>query len=619
MDMNKVLAHYNITEEIRFMESFLDECYCHPYNMVEYLSDWYEAKSEFLFKLFGDKVTVDCGEINFKKSYWDIEREMYEDNTLCHNRARLSQLLGELTAATLALPRTEDRWWTSYPSTDNERFADTIQECASFYTIFHNGESIKDKYKAKFMTNGEKDEYIHIHKHQKVAKILSHFYRMVEKVFPKKYTTQIAEARKLTSEVLAQVSMYAGRAKTTGRLHLSIHPFDYITMSQNACGWTSCMALCDEYEDVGDYCAGTVAMMNSNNTIIAYLDAETPYFPCERGEFKDWEWNNKKYRNLIVVDPLIISGIKGYPCANENIDDVIINKVKELAQKNLGLKYEDKIHKGIRRHDAENVPISLCTDKMYNDSEHWDARFMCGDMSNLKILDTTATKNSRDSWKLRYDGIVKCLECGRYLDDSPQPRCGSCRGVYICSHCGDEVYDDYVVWASNGECYCEYCYNENFFACPSCGDRVESEYSAAGEVVNTYVSAILESDNYNERLEKYYDTVNEMKQQKEDGVVRFYYNPSVPDKFTHRHTQQLCANCLEDAIEKGYVVWNDFLAEDTKNPLFSYFFFTNKAFEDEEFLEQIEFDNSFYNWTAIGYEDYVEKVSKMKPVEKPFN
>ena len=147
MDMNKVLAKYNITEDIRFMEAFLKECYCYPYNIVEYLRDWYDAKNEFLFKLFGDKVSIDCGEINFHKDYYEIEDDMYCDEVLCENRSRLSSLIAELTTATLANPPVEGRWWTSYPSAENELFADVLRECTTFSFLFNNGTNIKKKYK----------------------------------------------------------------------------------------------------------------------------------------------------------------------------------------------------------------------------------------------------------------------------------------------------------------------------------------------------------------------------------------------------------------------------------------------------------------------------------------
>lgn len=614
MDMNKVLAHYNITEDIRFMEAFLKECYCHPYNLVEYLEDWYKAKNEFLFKLFGDKVTIDCGEICFDKTYYDIERDMLNDNDLCNDRIRLTTLVRELAVATLALPATEEAWWTRYPDVHNELFVDTLYECTSFYGLFHNGETLTEKKKAKFVTGDGRNEYVYIHKHQKIAKVLNNFYRTIEKVFPKQHTEKIAEARHLTSKVLAQVAMYAGRAKTTGRLHLSIHPFDYITMSQNACGWSSCMVLCDEYEEVGDYCAGTVAMMNSKNTIVAYLDADTPYNPCMRGEFADTDWNNKKYRNLIVVDPLLISAVRGYPCANENLDDVIIEKLKTLALENMGWTFEDEIKKGTCRYDAENTYIRLETDKMYNDACNWDAHYVSGHLSNLDITPTTARKEEVGQWSMRYDGPVKCLECHGSIGESTHPRCSECRGIYTCHHCGDEVNEEYTVWVGDHP-YCEYCYNENFFECPCCNERVESEWSDNGEIVNVDINTILESVDYDERVEKYKDAMKRYYERKENN--HWVYEPDMPTKFYSKNAASLCADCLKKAIEDGYIIWNEFYYERLKEVAYSKFFLTDKAFKDEEFMDMIDISYNSNCYAPIGYEEYLTKLAVLKPVERP--
>ena len=52
-----------------------------------------------------------------------------------------------------------------------------------------------------------------------------------------------------------------------GELCLSIHPLDYMTMSENNCDWTSCM----NWPEGGCYRGGTIEMMNSPMVIVAYL------------------------------------------------------------------------------------------------------------------------------------------------------------------------------------------------------------------------------------------------------------------------------------------------------------------------------------------------------------
>jgi hypothetical protein len=57
-------------------------------------------------------------------------------------------------------------------------------------------------------------------------------------------------------------------------LVLSIHPIDFMTSSDNASGWTSCM----NWRDDGGYSSGTIEMMNSNMVIIAYLENNSKSF-----------------------------------------------------------------------------------------------------------------------------------------------------------------------------------------------------------------------------------------------------------------------------------------------------------------------------------------------------
>ena len=53
-------------------------------------------------------------------------------------------------------------------------------------------------------------------------------------------------------------SLVTNQANLKGYITLSIHPLDYMTMSDNNCGWDSCMS----WQEEGCYRQGTVEMMN---------------------------------------------------------------------------------------------------------------------------------------------------------------------------------------------------------------------------------------------------------------------------------------------------------------------------------------------------------------------
>ena len=118
---------------------------------------------------------------------------------------------------------------------------------------------------------------------------------------------------------------------------LSIHPLDYLTMSDNACDWESCM----NWYQGGDYRLGTVEMMNSPVILEAYVESEHPYCPIDRD---NRTWSNKRWRCLYIVNKDIITEIKQYPYNNIYLRDYVLNKIKQLAEQNMGWHYDDKMY-----------------------------------------------------------------------------------------------------------------------------------------------------------------------------------------------------------------------------------------------------------------------------------
>lgn len=464
-NMNEVFAKYKIENDIKLMEQFLTETICRPYDIAEYLRDWYEAKSEYLFDLFGDELIIDCGEIEFNQNNDVILDMMFNDLKLDKIRNDFYNIMDSLIKE-LFYDKTKKDWPTNPYGCEDLETASYVEQLLNFrslHILLNRGFAIS-KEKATFTAVDGHKEYVYIHKGQRVSKIWNNFFKTIEKVYPTQYTKKIEKARYLSQQLLANIAMYAGKKKTTGRLKLSIHPFDYITMSQNNCDWYTCMSFEDREGMNGDYCAGTVAMMNSKNTIVAYLEADTPYYPCYVGSYRNTTWNNKKYRNLIIVDPLIISTVKGYPAIIDSVDEIILNKIKDLCAERLNWAFDKSSQKYSNIRKAFNdIYISLNTHKMYNDTQHV-ALYMVGKASNLDITPTTADWNKsyhKPYWDLTYDGKVKCLDCGRDIEDSDYPLCFHCRGFERCEECGawinlDDGDCDFVL--KDGTIYCFECY-----------------------------------------------------------------------------------------------------------------------------------------------------------------
>ena len=162
-----------------------------------------------------------------------------------------------------------------------------------------------------FSLNLPNDKILIIQSGSKISKILG----KIAKAFD---LPGYEEFRILHSQALNQKTL-------KGKLCVSIHPFDYMTMSDNDCGWCSCMSWAED----GEYRGGTVEMMNSPCVVVAYLTSETPYQIDN-----NFNWSNKKWRQLFIVDTQVITGIKQYPYFNSAIEKITCDWLKELTEKN---------------------------------------------------------------------------------------------------------------------------------------------------------------------------------------------------------------------------------------------------------------------------------------------
>jgi len=77
-----------------------------------------------------------------------------------------------------------------------------------------------------------------------------------------------------------------------------------------------------------------------------------------------------------------------------------------------------------------------------------------------------------------------CPVCGD-KHDRAKLLCSSCDGTTICCECNEEVNSNYTI-TFNDNVYCEYCYNDMFGTCDSCGEihlRSDLVYTSDGDYV----------------------------------------------------------------------------------------------------------------------------------------
>lgn len=263
------------------------------------------------------------------------------------------------------------------------------------------------------------------------------------------YEKEFEEFRLIHSQILNKKTL-------TGDLHISIHPLDFMTMSDNNCDWTSCMSWACQ----GDYRQGTVEMMNSPMVVCAYLTASTPY------KISNYEWNNKKWRKLYVVTPEVLLGVRGYPYENPRFDFKVFDILKKLISENLdwGSNYSEPENLYIEdefTYNGEQYSFQFDTNAMYNDI--YDNRWIC-------IADNLLSNRLY----INYSGESECMCCGdisynyKWDEEENQLVCSECANLRKCYRCNDWTND----WVElNDEIYCRYCYENELIECPVCDDR----------------------------------------------------------------------------------------------------------------------------------------------------
>ena len=273
--------------------------------------------------------------------------------------------------------------------------------------------------------------------------------------------------------------------KKKGYLTISIHPLDFMTMSDNASKWKSCMS----WKDQGCYRIGTIEMMNSNNVFCAYYTSKKE----DTGfSFGDYEWNDKKWRGLVIATKDIIVANKAYPYCSKETNIAIIDKIKELAKENMGYTYEfgpelykdmDHIMTDCYLDDVSNSiankskglrkNIYFKTVGMYNDMLH-----------NIDNYEYWCYRNKVKTKKLiSYSGKSECMCCGKtdilkYIGRDEgfnnyrnvgSTLCEKCKDLATCPNCDRFAGRDIVKITYDGkeQAFCKAC-GSSIISCPIC-------------------------------------------------------------------------------------------------------------------------------------------------------
>ena len=238
-------------------------------------------------------------------------------------------------------------------------------------------------------------------------------------------------------------------------------------MSDNNNDWESCMNWSD-----GCYKVGTIEMLNSAYTIVAYLESSSKYL-----EWDNYKWNSKIWRSLIMVNENIITANRNYPFQSDELTQECLLWLQELANKNLNLDFNSRIYE--LSYDEYNVwenetnagyienvidyPIYYSTGQMYNDMY---ANKFC-------ILSKSFIEHPF-SLDIHYSGVTTCAACGEEVDlGDEEVLCEECSNLRKCARCGELVNLSTLM-----ENFCPSCYAKYFSTkCTFCNKKSFKNHS----------------------------------------------------------------------------------------------------------------------------------------------
>lgn len=323
----------------------------------------------------------------------------------------------------------------------------------------------------------------------------------------------------LLNEIQSKASQIIQENKVEGTLCLSVHPLDYLSISENTYNWRSCHAL------DGEYCAGNLSYMMDSSTIVCYLkgdnEVKLPNFP------EDVLWNNKKWRVLLYLsnDWRMIFAGRQYPFTTTSGMQILLDKF------NSSIKHKDIF----RWADWDDYVISsldrVSKDKNYK--LHMDFNFeyipVGAELMKLNKLvkDKDGSKHFNDilrshCYKPIYTHLIKkdqfngtyycrtnhnthfdigeytyCLRCGseEVIESCGSMMCYDCELAYgksenevfgFCKHCGRRIEVDKSYYV-NEDLYCDDCYKECAERCSCCGDSFLKEDMTYNEKDDCYI------------------------------------------------------------------------------------------------------------------------------------
>ena len=299
-----------------------------------------------------------------------------------------------------------------------------------------------------------------------------------------KYFIKDEETRKWLQD---KASVAIQESKITGHLCISVHPLDFLSVSENTYNWRSCHAL------DGEYRTGNLNYMCDKSTIVCYIkgadEAILPHFP------ENIKWNSKKWRCLLFLSDNWDAMFAGrqYPMTL----DKMLDRIQQMAKVCLNLtgtwsewhddqitEFKYRIKNSVDQQNFVNpyIPMAGKIYSIRNLIKDGERTFHYNDLlrSTCYIPYYCWSREwNKENIHFHIGEEVKCLQCGQgQIRDSDIMLCDDCYNQdnddrSECDACGyvastNDLYfiERYGIWV------CSWCYEHNYGTCQYCDDIV---------------------------------------------------------------------------------------------------------------------------------------------------
>ena len=412
-------------EEKTMMEDYIDtyalpSTYQREASLEKIMRYWNDCKASYLYKMFGDRFIIEKP-FSVREPFNQIRERMFD--VIRKHNSFITKFTDALYDSS-KVKTTSPIWY--------------VEQITRVSTLTKN--RIEDEFVIEaFNPDGESKKFS-AQKNSKVVPLIGKIAKWIG----------VSEGYE---EFRVDHSMALNTAKLEGTLCLSIHPLDYMTMSDNESKWDSCM----KWRGNGCYRSGTVEMMNSEMVVVGYFKSDNKTMSMPGGG----EWNSKKWRELFIVNPELIMDIKAYPYESDELTLACLTWIRELVEKNLGWDnfqteygrwdpdYDDWTFGGYDR-------VSFDTTYMYPDINEYITRH---------FYYVTNGDHEGDYLYCDYSGQFVCMNCGEpgYLEEGDEGSliCEDCAPTkYYCDCCGEWEYDPADLHRVDDCYYCDSCYDD---------------------------------------------------------------------------------------------------------------------------------------------------------------